>query len=173
MDVAPNGKAIPQPKRKARRRGPRLTGVSKQRRVANARERRRVEILNMNIQILRHMIPLPPQDKEPSKTEVIWLAVDYITELMKMLESAGKWEGGLDMIDVDSLDSLDSLDDSPLFNFEGKFLWIRREVCYTTEKKLNQLSKKWLKTSIPLCYPIYAEFIFQKIWFSFSVFQSS
>lgn len=116
MEVAPIGKAIPQPKKRPRRRGPRLTGVSKQRRVANARERRRVEILNMNIQILRHMIPLPPQDKEPSKTEVIWLAVDYITELTKMLDSADRWQAELEMVDIDSLDSLD---DSPLFNFEG------------------------------------------------------
>lgn len=119
MDVAPTGKAIPQAKKRPRRRGPRLTGVSKQRRVANARERRRVEILNMNIQILRHMIPLPPQDKEPSKTEVIWLAVDYITELTKMLESADRWQAELEMVDINSLDSLDSLEDSPIFNFEG------------------------------------------------------
>ena len=116
MDVAPIGKAIQQPKKKPRRGGPRLTGVSKQRRVANARERRRVEILNMNIQILRHMIPLPPQDKEPSKTEVIWLAVDYITELTKMLDSADQWQAELEMVDIDSIESLD---DSPLFNFEG------------------------------------------------------
>ena len=116
MDVAPIGKAIQQPKKRPRRRGPRLTGVSKQRRVANARERRRVEILNMNIQILRHMIPLPPQDKEPSKTEVIWLAVDYITELTKMLDSADQWQAELEMVDIDSIESLD---DSPLFNFEG------------------------------------------------------
>ena len=124
MDIPTIGKSIAQPKKKPRRRGPRLTGVSKQRRVANARERRRVEILNMNIQILRHMIPLPPQEKEPSKTEVIWLAVDYITELTKMLETADQWQAELDLIDVDSLGSLDSLDslvDSPLFNFDGKF----------------------------------------------------
>lgn len=125
MDVAPVGKAVAQPKKKPRRRGPRLTGVSKQRRVANARERKRVEILNMNIQILRHMIPLPPQDREPSKTEVIWLAVDYITELTKMLETADRWQAQLERVDVDSLDSssldsLESLEDSPLFNFEGE-----------------------------------------------------
>ena len=77
--------------------------------------------MNMNIQILRHMIPLPPQDREPSKTEVIWLAVDYITELSKMLESADAWQAELEMVDVHSLDSLDSLEESPLFNFEGKY----------------------------------------------------
>ena len=62
------------------------------------------------------MIPLPPQDKEPSKTEVIWLAVDYITELTKMLDSADQWQTELEMVDIDSIDSLE---DSPLFNFEG------------------------------------------------------
>jgi len=62
------------------------------------------------------MIPLPPQDKEPSKTEVIWLAVDYITELTRMLDSADQWQTELEMVDIDSIDSLE---DSPLFNFEG------------------------------------------------------
>jgi len=62
------------------------------------------------------MIPLPPQDKEPSKTEVIWLAVDYITELTRMLDSADQWQTQLEMVDIDSIDSLE---DSPLFNFEG------------------------------------------------------
>ena len=120
MDVAPVGESIPLLKRKPpRRRGPRLTGVSKQRRVANARERRRVEILNMNIQILRHMIPLPPLVKEPSKTEVIWLAVDYITALTKMLDSADTLHAELDMVDVESVDSSKLI---PLVNAKGRFL---------------------------------------------------
>lgn len=152
MDVARVGKAVAQPKKKPRRRGPRLTGVSKQRRVANARERRRVEILNMNIQILRHMIPLPPQDREPSKTEVIWLAVDYITELTKMLETADRLQAELERVDVDSLDSssldsLDSLEGSPLFNFEGEvFLRIKAT---TIDKEFkcqwftSRVGRKW------------------------------
>jgi len=152
MDVAPVGKAVAQPKKKPRRRGPRLTGVSKQRRVANARERRRVEILNMNIQILRHMIPLPPQDREPSKTEVIWLAVDYITELTKMLETADRWQAELERVDVDSLDSssldsLDSLEGSPLFNFEGEvFFRINVELKATTIDK--ELKRQWFMSRI-------------------------
>ena len=52
------------------------------------------------------MIPLPPQGREPSKTEVIWLAVDYITELTKMLESADGWQAELEMVDVDFFDIL-------------------------------------------------------------------
>lgn len=75
-----------QKKKKARRRGPRLTGVSKQRRLANARERNRVHILNMNIQVLRELIPLPPQEKEPTKTEIIWMAAKYIALLGDMLD---------------------------------------------------------------------------------------
>jgi len=75
-----------QKKKKARRRGPRLTGVSKQRRLANARERNRVHILNTNIQVLRELIPLPPQEKEPTKTEIIWMAAKYIALLGDMLD---------------------------------------------------------------------------------------
>lgn len=67
------------------------------------------------------MIPLPPQEKEPSKTEVIWLAVDYITELTKMLDSADQWQAELEMFDIDSLDSLG---DSPLLDFEGSYYWM-------------------------------------------------
>lgn len=28
--------------------------------------------------ILRRLIPLPPEEKEPSKTELIWMAASYI-----------------------------------------------------------------------------------------------
>lgn len=78
--------AVLQHKRRSKRRGLRLTGLSRQRRLANARERSRVQTLNSNIQELRELIPLPPQEKEPSKTEVIWLAALYIARLTEMLE---------------------------------------------------------------------------------------
>lgn len=80
--------SMPQKKR-PRRRGPRLTGISKQRRLANARERKRVHTLNNNIMILRRLIPLPPQEKEPSKTEIIWMAASYIGRLMLLLREEG------------------------------------------------------------------------------------
>lgn len=83
---SPESDSPQQKKKKSRRRGPRLTGVSKQRRLANARERNRVHILNMNIQVLRELIPLPPQEKEPTKTEIIWMAAKYIALLGDMLD---------------------------------------------------------------------------------------
>ena len=87
MEKIPNDHEIPQSRKKRpKRRGPRLTGLSKQRRLANARERNRVHTLNSKIRILRKLIPLPPQQKEPSKTEVIWLAASYIGRLMLLLK---------------------------------------------------------------------------------------
>lgn len=81
-------KSLPQKKR-PKRRGPKLTGISKQRRLANARERKRVHTLNKNIRLLRRLIPLPPQQKEPSKTEIIWMAASYISGLMLLLREEG------------------------------------------------------------------------------------
>lgn len=77
-----------QGKKKTRRRGPRLTGVSRQRRMANARERSRVQNLNAHIERLRDLIPLFPGEKKPSKTETIRLAAVYISCLTDILETA-------------------------------------------------------------------------------------
>ncbi|XP_022804681.1 factor in the germline alpha-like [Stylophora pistillata] len=75
-------------KKKRKRRGPRLTGISKQRRMANARERKRVQNLNEEIEVLKSLLPLSPQNKKPTKTEVIWLAAEYIDALTQMLKDA-------------------------------------------------------------------------------------
>lgn len=75
-------------KRKSKRRPPRLTGVSKQRKMANARERRRVHALNTHIENLRDLIPLSPLEKRPTKTEVIWMAATYIKFLSDLLEKS-------------------------------------------------------------------------------------
>ena len=75
-------------KKKIKRRGPRLTGISKQRRVANARERKRVHILNSQIDALRNLLPLLPHEKKPTKTETIWRAATYISFLTEVLESS-------------------------------------------------------------------------------------
>ena len=34
------------------------------------------------------MLPLSPFEKNPTKTEVIWLAAEYIDELTKMVDKA-------------------------------------------------------------------------------------
>ena len=96
MESTPKDReALQSHKKKPKRRGPRLTGLSKQRRLANARERKRVHTLNSNIRILRRLIPVPPQQKEPSKTEIIWMAASYISRLMLLVsEEDDKANGG-------------------------------------------------------------------------------
>ncbi|KAK3720042.1 hypothetical protein QZH41_015447 [Actinostola sp. cb2023] len=74
-------------KKKMKRRGPRLTGVSRQRRLANTRERNRVQILNANIDRLRDIIPLFPDEKKPSKTDTVRLAAEYIGHLTDILQT--------------------------------------------------------------------------------------
>lgn len=89
-----------QGRKKPRRRGPRLTGVSRQRRMANARERCRVQTLNAHIERLRDLIPLFPGEKKPSKTETIRLAAVYISCLTDILETTPE---GLERIAADEL----------------------------------------------------------------------
>lgn len=70
--------------KRLKRRGPRLTGVSKQRKKANARERNRVNILNNYIQLLRTLIPEP--EKRTTKFDVIIGAAAYISQLTEILQ---------------------------------------------------------------------------------------
>lgn len=79
--------------KRKKRRGPRLTGVSKQRKRANARERNRVNILNSYIQILRTLIPQSPNNYKATKFDVIVGATSYISQLSSMLEEEEKFEG--------------------------------------------------------------------------------
>lgn len=74
-----------QMKKKTKRRGRRLTGLSKQRRIANTRERNRVHVINDCIDRLRDLIPLFPNERKPSKTDTIRLAALYISHLTDML----------------------------------------------------------------------------------------
>lgn len=75
------------PRKKMKRRGRRLTGISKQRRQANKRERNRVHVLNATIERLRGLIPLFPGEKKPSKTETIRLAALYILHMTELLQT--------------------------------------------------------------------------------------
>ncbi|XP_078377765.1 pancreas transcription factor 1 subunit alpha-like [Oculina patagonica] len=81
-----------QRRKKHRRRGPRLTGVSKQRKSANARERTRVQVINSAYETLRELIPLLPTEKRPSKIETVRLAALYIHHLTELLTNIGKRE---------------------------------------------------------------------------------
>lgn len=106
-------------KKKRKRRGPRLTGVSKQRRLANARERKRVQALNEEIEVLKSLLPLSPRDKKPTKTEVIWLAAEYIDELTQMLHKPQNQDEfvGEPLLDFDTLLGIDI---EKLFELDGK-----------------------------------------------------
>ena len=107
-------------KKKRKRRGPRLTGVSKQRRLANARERRRVQVLNHEIEVLKSLLPLSPHERKPTKTEVIWLAAEYIDELTKMLHKA-RSEDEIDNEPLLDFDTLLSIDIEKLFELDGTY----------------------------------------------------
>lgn len=96
-------------KRKTKRRPPRLTGVSKQRKMANERERRRVHALNTRIDNLRDLIPLSPFEKRPTKTEVIWMAATYIKFLTDLLEKSDKTVENASETADESSQSLDLL----------------------------------------------------------------
>lgn len=95
-----------------KRRGPRLTGVSRQRRLANARERNRVQILNAKIDTLRDLIPLFPDEKKPSKTDTVRLAAEYIGHLTDILETTEKPSSLGDSTASSSIDDFD-FDDFP------------------------------------------------------------
>jgi hypothetical protein len=83
---------IPEIKRKniqkaktKRRKRKSLTGLSRKRREANARERRRVEELNRGFVYLKKALPLPSVDI--SKLEILRLALKWIDHLETMLEN--------------------------------------------------------------------------------------
>ena len=110
-------------KRKRKRRGPRLTGVSKQRRLANARERKRVQKINEEIEVLKSLLPLSPHEKKPTKIEVIWLAAEYIDELTKMLhKSQSEDEFQEPILDFETL--LAGRDIEELFELDGKCTFV-------------------------------------------------
>ncbi|XP_032240365.1 transcription factor 15 [Nematostella vectensis] len=72
---------------KRKRRKPRLTGLSKQRQAANARERNRTHSVNAAFNALRLLIPTEPSDRKLSKIETLRLASSYIAHLSTILIS--------------------------------------------------------------------------------------
>lgn len=76
--------------KRKKRRSPRLTGVSKQRKKANARERDRVSVLNDYIQILRTLIP--QSGNKTTKFDVIVGATSYISQLSSILQREDDFE---------------------------------------------------------------------------------
>ncbi|TFK10096.1 Transcription factor 15 [Platysternon megacephalum] len=70
---------------KRKRKSPRLSGLSKQRQAANARERDRTHSVNSAFSSLRTLIPTEPADRKLSKIETLRLAASYIAHLANVL----------------------------------------------------------------------------------------
>ena len=71
-------------KKKPRRKRRNLTGVSKQRRAANERERKRLQIINMAFKDLKGILPLFPDESNISKIEIVRLAARTIKHLSEL-----------------------------------------------------------------------------------------
>ncbi|XP_061464875.1 transcription factor 15-like [Rhineura floridana] len=82
-----SGKSLPSARApgKRKRKSPRLSGLSKQRQAANARERDRTHSVNTAFSALRTLIPTEPADRKLSKIETLRLASSYISHLANML----------------------------------------------------------------------------------------
>lgn len=119
--------------RKKRRRSAPLTGVSKLRKAANARERERVRVLNEGIEHLRTLLPRDEHNTKPTKTEIIWMAARYISELKDMLEENDSGRSSTSeedlqqaltdddsMPDMTNLESLMSIEVNELLCFENE-----------------------------------------------------
>ncbi|XP_031572709.1 transcription factor 21-like [Actinia tenebrosa] len=122
-------------KKKKRRSAP-LTGVSKLRKAANARERERVRVLNKGIELLKSILPIDESIVKPTKTDIIWMAARYIYELREMLHESysGRSSSGSEefeelspisvgtaqecISDLSDLESLMNIDIDELVTFE-------------------------------------------------------
>ena len=89
--------------KRKKRRSPRLTGVSKQRKKANARERDRVSVLNNYIQILRSLIP--QNGNKTTKFDVIVGATSYISQLSSILQGEDNYTVSKEMDAEDMVES--------------------------------------------------------------------
>lgn len=80
------------------------------------------------------MLPLSPYEKKPTKTEVIWLAAEYIDELTKMLDKAqSEEEINEPFLDFDTLLSIDI---EKLLDLDGKYTLNERPL----EEKISIVS---------------------------------
>jgi len=75
-------------KKRPRRRKRMLTGVSKQRRAANERERKRLQIINMAYKELKGNLPLFPNEVNIPKIEIVRLATRTIRYLSDILNNS-------------------------------------------------------------------------------------
>lgn len=84
-------------RKRKRRRKPRLTGLSKERQTANARERSRMRSISDALLHLRGHLPstIVPKDKKLSKIQTLRLAIGYISDLWQVVQN----NDGCDVLD--------------------------------------------------------------------------
>merc|ERR1719494_1160827 len=83
-------------KKRPRRRKRMLTGVSKQRRAANERERKRLQIINMAYKELKGNLPLFPNEVNIPKIEIVRLATRTIRYLSDILNNSNDYENRME-----------------------------------------------------------------------------
>lgn len=76
----------------------RLESVAKRRLAANARERRRMQGLNIAFDRLRKVVPQWGQEKKLSKYETLQMALSYIMALTRILSEAERYSAEEDWI---------------------------------------------------------------------------
>lgn len=76
-------------RKRKRRRKPRLTGLSKERQTANARERSRMRSISDALLHLRGHLPstLVPKEQKLSKIQTLRLAIGYISDLWQVVQN--------------------------------------------------------------------------------------
>lgn len=80
-------------KQRKRRRKRMLTGISKQRRLANERERKRLQVVNTAFVSLKNVLPLSSVDQKISRIEIVRLASRHIASLMQLLQGGEDLQG--------------------------------------------------------------------------------
>lgn len=120
--------------KRKRRRKPRLTGISKQRQSANARERSRMRSIGVAMLQLRHCLPpsLVPKSKKLSKIQTLRLAIGYIAYLFEVLQHEGSHN--------------DCCSDERNFNEEGYLIHAKGDEQETPNARPNYESKtdEWM-----------------------------
>ena len=102
-------------KKKPRRRKKMLTGVSKQRRAANERERKRLQIINIAYKELKGVLPLFPNEDNIPKIEIVRLAtrtIRYLSDILNNNEHVND-SGFSDISESSPETSMNNLGDLP------------------------------------------------------------
>lgn len=91
-------------RKKKRRRKPRLTGLSKQRQTANARERSRMRSISAAMLELRYHLPssFAPKEKKLSKIQTLRFAIRYIGDLFEVLQKGQESDSETSSVESES-----------------------------------------------------------------------